>query len=95
VVDTLRRLPVEPARLERARRQLELSLYQDLESVEERADLFGSWELFYGGNEVLLQRPAAWATLEPEQLRRAAERWLAPERRSVVVLFPTEEGGEE
>lgn len=99
VVGGLRRLPLEPALLQRARRQLELSLYQDLESVEERADLFGTWELFYGGSDVLLKRPAAWAALEPEQLRLAAERWLAPERRSVVVVFPSEveemEGGVE
>ncbi len=95
VMETLRRVPVEPDRIERARRQLELSLYQDLESVEERADLLGSWELFNGGAELLLQRPEAWAALEPEQLRASAERWLAPERRSIVVVFPTEDGGEE
>ena len=92
VLDKLRRLPLEPSLLERARRQLELSLYQDLETVEERADLFGTWELFYGGSGVLLERPQAWAALEPEQLRQSAERWLAPEHRSVVVVFPSEEG---
>ncbi len=95
VMENVRRIPLEPGRIDRARRQLELSLYQDLESVEERADLFGSWELFFGGSDALLQRPAAWAEADPEQLRAAAERWLSPERRNIVVLFPGDEGGEE
>jgi zinc protease len=94
VIENLRRIPLEPGRVERARRQLELSLYQDLESVEERADLFGSWELFYGGYERLLERPERWSAAEPEQLRQAAERWLDPHRRNIVVLFPTDEGAE-
>jgi zinc protease len=94
VLENLRRIPLEPDRLDRARRQLELSLYQDLESVEERADLFGSWELFYGGYERLLERPQEWTDSEPEALRAVAERWLDPHRRNIVVLFPTDEGAE-
>jgi zinc protease len=92
----LREQPLDDARLARARRQLELGLYHDLETVEERADMLGSWELFQGGTSALFDRPAQWAALDAEDLRASAERWLAPERRSVVVLFPTAaEGGEE
>ena len=92
----LREQPLDEARLARARRQLELGLYHDLETVEERADMLGSWELFHGGTSALFHRPAQWAALDAEALRASAERWLVPERRSVVVLFPTsEEGGEE
>jgi zinc protease len=91
----LRGEPVEEARLARARRQLELDLYHQLETVEERADMLGSWHLFYGGIEAMVDRPAAWAEQDGEALRAAAERWLRPERRNLVVLYPSVEGGEE
>jgi zinc protease len=92
-VASLREQPLDEARLARARRQLELGLYHDLETVEARADMLGSWELFQGGTAALFDRPAQWATLSAEDLRASAERWLTPERRSVVVLFPVDEEG--
>ncbi len=92
---TLRAEPLDPVRIARARRQLELQLYHDLESVEERADMLGSWQLTHGDPAQLFARPEHWAAADGEALQGAASRWLAPEARNVVVLYPTEEGGAE
>ena len=92
-LELLRSEPLGDERLARARRQLELGLYHDLETVEERADMLGSWELFQGGAAALMARPESWAQLDGEQVRASAAQWLTPERRNVVVLFPTENDG--
>ncbi len=91
VVGQTRAGPLEDSRIERARRQAELFLYDELETIEGRADALGTWELFHGGTERLLSRPQRWASLTAVDIQQAAARWLAPERRSVVVLYPLEE----
>jgi len=95
VVAGLATAPPAPERLERARRQAEMMLYEDLERVEDRADLLGSWELYFGGVARLAERPAAWSAITGEQIQRAVSAWLGPRRRNVVVLFPevAEQGG--
>ncbi len=99
VVAQARETPLPEARLARARRQAELFLYDEIETVEGRADALGTWELHHGGTEGLATQPDRWAALTAEEIRAAAARWLHPDRRNVVVLFPVEdeaeEGGEE
>jgi len=82
--------PLEPQRLERALRQSELALYRELETVEGRADALGTAELQLGGAQNLLQRPERWRQLTPQDLQGVAQRWLASQRRNVVVLLPLE-----
>jgi predicted Zn-dependent peptidase len=91
---TLARVRMEPQpepRIARARKAAQLSLVQQVEGVEGSADLLATWELWFGGWERLGERPARWAEVGPGELRVAAERWLAPERRNTVVVLPVDE----
>lgn len=91
--------PLPPERLERARRQAEMSLYGQLGTVAGKADLVGTFEVLRGGFEAISRLPEAWSAVTPEVLRTTSATWLQDDQRSVVALYPdaapaeTEEGG--
>lgn len=94
VLGEVRNRAPEAERLDRARRQAEMELYGALSTVEGKADLLGSTQILEGDWQSVARRPDAWAQVTPEQVRVAASRWLAPERRTVVALYPEDPAGD-
>jgi zinc protease len=95
VIDEVRRAPVTDAELARACARIELSTLQGIVGVTGRAEQIGFCETVLADPAVLFERLARYRALEPGDLRAAAERYLAPERRTVIEVVPDEGDDEE
>lgn len=91
VVAEVRRAPVSAAELERACARIELSTLQGIVGVTGRAEQIGFCETVVGDPAVFFERLDRYRALSPPDLLEAAERYLAPERRTVLEILPGEE----
>lgn len=87
-IDELRRHGVDDAELERAKSLLEARFLRRLETMEGQANLLAEWQALGDWRlaGTYLDRVLA---VTGDELRRAACRWLAPERANVLVYRPT------
>ncbi|MBA3891381.1 MAG: insulinase family protein [Gemmatimonadaceae bacterium] len=86
-VDAIRREPVTPVELERAKRVFESRWLRRFESMEGQANYLAEWESlgrWTMGDEFLARVLATTA----EDVRAAAEEWLVPDRASLMVYRP-------
>ena len=82
---------LEPRELEKAKNNLAAHLLRELATNNGRAHALGTYELMLGDWRQGLALPTQYETITSEQVRAAAARYLAPERRSVVTLVPITE----
>ena len=82
---------LEPRELEKAKNNLAAHLLRELATNNGRAHALGTYELMLGDWRQGLALPTQYETITGEQVRAAASKYLAPERRSVVTLVPLAE----
>ena len=82
---------LEPRELEKAKNNLAAHLLRELATNNGRAHALGTYELMLGDWRQGLALPTQYETITSEQVRAAAAKYLAPERRSVVTLVPLSE----
>jgi zinc protease len=80
--------PLPQQHLERARRQLLTDHFQQLQTLERRADLLSHFTTFFGDPARLEDEPARFETLDAEAVMRFAACYCRPEHRAVVVVVP-------
>jgi zinc protease len=88
------REPVAEEELLKARRQIEKSMYGDLETVEGQASNLGYYELL-GDYALAEQHREAIRRVTPEQLMTVARKYFAPQNSSVVSYLPKGDAIEE
>ncbi len=76
--------------LVKAKRRLQTAAVLDLQSNLARASELGKEELFFGDATLLNKQAARTFAVTGDDVRRAAERWLGPLRRTVVETTPPE-----
>ncbi len=74
--------------LGRARAFLRSSRVRQLQSSRNRAAALGQYELLDGHPDYLNSEIEVFLAVTPEEVRQAARRWLAPERRTVLEIVP-------
>jgi predicted Zn-dependent peptidase len=74
--------------LDRARAYLRSSRVRQLQSSRSRAAALGQYELLDGDPGYLNTELEVFLAVTPEQVREAARRWLAPERRTLLEILP-------
>lgn len=77
--------------LEKAKNNLAAHLLRELATNNGRAHALGTYELMLGHWRQGLALPSQYHSITGEQVRAAAAKYLAPERRSVVTLVPLAE----
>ncbi len=87
-IERLRREPVAPHELAKARRQLEVGLVAGLETTSSLASRIGSDYVMLGRIRPLEERLAAIRRVGAEDVQRVARTYLRTDRRSVVVVQP-------
>lgn len=87
-VARLRKDLVSDDELERAKNRLELQALQGLQTQAGRAEQLGFFETTLGDFRLLFARLEALSRVEPEDVRRAARRFLRRKARTVVVAVP-------
>lgn len=85
---------VAEVELERARARIELSLLQGLATHEGKASTIGFYEVVQGRPSAAWERLARLERLPASALDEVAQRYLRPERRTVVSVRPRSERGE-
>jgi zinc protease len=96
VLDGARAEPVTQAELERAKARLELGALQGLETVSGKAEQLGFYETVLGDPAQLFGKLGEYRRATRSDLLRVARRYLAPEGRTLVEVFPDGEAdGEE
>jgi zinc protease len=74
--------------LEKARNQLLAGLYRDLKTISGKANLIGQAEVFHGGYRSLALRQEKIMKVSADEVRRAAQTYLAPNSRTTGTLIP-------
>ncbi len=87
-LERLRRQPPTAAELSRAKQRVKASFVFGLQTTLSRAVALGEDELFLGDARLFARELSHYLDVKAEDVRAAAERYLAPERRVVVEVMP-------
>jgi len=92
-VEKLRNAPLQRATLDRAIVKIRSDLYDAIESTFGfgRADLLGSFALFYDDPNLINGLEARFRQITPELVQKTAREYLAPTNRTVLVIEPKAE----
>ncbi|MBN1208207.1 MAG: insulinase family protein [Myxococcaceae bacterium] len=91
-LEKVRSQGVTDAELRKAKNITVAGFWRGLETISSRAHQLGTYEVFHGDWRKLFEAPARYEQVTREQVRKVAQRILSPERRTVGVLAPTDEG---
>jgi zinc protease len=83
--------PLAPERVEAARNRILTELFEDLQRLEERADLLSLMTTYLDRPERLATEPERYADITADDLRAYAEEHGIPEDRAVLVVVPGED----
>jgi len=93
LLEQLGRLRSEPPateRLEAARNRILIDLFQDLQELDQRADLLSMMTTYFDRPERLATEPERYAEITSEDLCGYADRHGIPEHRALVAVVPRE-----
>ena len=94
-VERLRNEPVTEAELVKAKNQIEAGSVYVLWSTESRARLLGGYETGYGDFHKFVERQEALQRVTAADVQRVAQKYLDPNKRTVLILVPTKDEGAE
>ena len=88
VVERLQSDRVPAEELAKAKRQLRAEYVAGLKTVSGKANKLGFFETVFGDYRALFHLEDAWQAVTTDDVQRVARAYLAPTRRTVVVLVP-------
>lgn len=87
-LDKLAMNEVPGAELRKAKNQLLASHYRQLKTIEGRANLLGSYELFHGGYQKLFTAGEEVEAVKASDVQRVARQYFTAKNRTVATLVP-------
>lgn len=87
-LERLGREPVAAEELQKAKNQILADFYRQLKTIAGKANLLGSYEVFYGGWNQIHEAPARIEKVTAADVQRAAARIFSPRNRTVATLIP-------
>ena len=87
-LEKLQTTPVTDAELRKARNRLQTNFYRGLQTISGRANAIGSYEVFRGGYEKLLNAGKEWEAVSAADIQRVAKLYLRANNRTVGTLVP-------
>jgi zinc protease len=94
-IDRLSTEPVSDRELQKAKNRMESEFLIGLQSNEARADNIGMFQINTGDYVNIYDYPARIRAVTVDDITRVADKYLIPDRRTVVTLYPEESSGEE
>ncbi len=79
---------VTPEELDKARNQILANFYRGLKTIAGKANLLGTYEVFYGDWSRVNQVAANLAKVKPEDVQRVAKKIFTGRNRTVATLIP-------
>jgi zinc protease len=80
--------PVPDAELRKAKNQMLADLYRSRKTIETRANLLGSYEVFRGDYSKLFTADQEIEAVTAEAIQRVAQKYFTPKNRTVATLIP-------
>ena len=93
VLQALAKTPVPADELAKAKTRLRADLVRSLKTVSGKANRIGFAEVVFGDHRALARVETEWAAVGAEDVRRVVGTYLAPDRKTVVLLDPVRPGG--
>jgi zinc protease len=91
-LDRLRGQPVTDQELRKAKNQLLADHYRQLKTINGRANLLGTYEVFYGDYRKLYTVEQAYEAVTVADIQRVAAKYLTEKNRTVATLIPEKAG---
>ncbi len=92
-LEELRRGPVAPEHLERARNQLLNQHFAQLQRLDQRADLLARYATFFGEPDRVQNLEKAYRSLSASDVQAFASQYLGSDQGAVLTVVPEEEQG--
>ncbi len=87
-LDRLSTEDVPAAELRKAKNQILAGFYRQLKTIEGRANLLGTYEVFYGDYHEMFTADQAIEAVTAADVRRVAKQYFTPQNRTVATLVP-------
>jgi zinc protease len=87
-LDRLRTALVPPEELLKAKNQLLAQHYRQLKTIAGRANLLGTYEVFYDDYNKLFSYPKDIEAVSAADVQRVAQKYFSPNNRTVATLIP-------
>ena len=91
----LQSTPVTDAELRKAKNRLQTQFYRQLQTIAGRANAIGSYEVFRGGYDNLLNAGKTWEAVTAADIQRVANQYLKATNRTVGTLIPAKPKGKQ
>ena len=92
-LDRLRNQPLSDQELRKAKNQLLANHFRELKTISGRANLLGSYELFYGDYRKLYSVEQSVEAVTAADVQRVARQYLTEKNRTIATLVPTSSKG--
>jgi zinc protease len=79
---------VSDQEIEKAKNMLLVQFYQQMKTINGRANAIGTYEVFFGDYHKLFQAAELYAKVTREDVQRVAKQYLKPTNRTVATLVP-------
>ena len=94
-IDKLLKEGVTEDELQKAKNQKLMSFYHTLETISGKANMVGTYELFFDDYQKLFSAPEDYSKVTSEEIQQVARKYLVRENRTVGILQSVQNGEEE
>ncbi|KKL01114.1 insulinase family protein [Rheinheimera mesophila] len=91
VINNVAKQGITQAELEKAKNQKLMQFYREMETINGKADIIGTYELYFGSYQKLFEAPKNYQQVTPADIQRVAQQYLKKSNRTVAVLDSAED----
>jgi zinc protease len=82
---------VEEREMQKARNYLLAHFYRSMKTISEKANLIGSYEVFFSDYKKLLDAPEHFEKVSRDDVQKMVRKYFSPRQRTVATLIPDKE----
>jgi zinc protease len=90
-LDRLKTAPITDQELEKAKNNRLVEFYQQVQTINGRANTIGTYEVFMGDYHKLFDAAKNYSAVTKDDVQRVAKQYFGPNNRTVATLLPSEE----
>jgi len=92
-LERTKKAPITDQELEKAKNIRLVEFYQQMRTINGRANTIGTYEVFFGDYSKLFDAAKNYAAVSKEDVQRVAEKYFGANNRTVATLIPEKEQG--
>ena len=92
-LERIKKAPITDQELEKAKNIRLVEFYQQMRTINGRANTIGTYEIFFGDYNKLFDAAKNYAAVSKEDVQRVAEKYFGANNRTVATLIPEKEPG--